>query len=247
MRAMSRRSLKDLPMESNKMNKLSMFDRVYVINLPSRTDRKKQMEHQLEQLGLSFRSPNVRLFPAIRPTDAGGFETIGARGCFMSHLGVLRDAVGLKSVLILEDDLDFVANAKMPSLPSDWGIFYGGARHSIPPTSGLTKAEPSDLVVCAHFVAFNGPVIAPLVAHLEAILQRPPGDPRGGPMHVDGAYGHFRAENPNVKVLIATPELGFQRPSRTDIHELKWFDKTPVVRDAVQMLRSMRRIKPHSG
>jgi hypothetical protein len=71
---------------------LDYFDRIYVINLPARTDRKREMEEQLARIGLSFAHPRVSLFAAIRPHEPGGFDTIGARGCFSSHLEVLRDA-----------------------------------------------------------------------------------------------------------------------------------------------------------
>ena len=219
------------------MNPLSCFDAIYVINLPTRTDRREEMAMQLASVGLAFDSPQVTLFPAVRPTDAGGFESIGARGCFSSHLEALRATRGRKSVLILEDDLDFVPGMRVPPLPDDWGIFYGGAKHSVDSTGRLTQAGSRDIIICAHFVAFNGAVIERVIAYLEAMLQRPTGDPAGGPMHVDGAYVHFRADNPDVITYLATPDLGYQRPSRTDIHRLRWFDRMPWVRDIAQFAR----------
>ncbi|HAX77040.1 MAG TPA: LPS biosynthesis glycosyltransferase, partial [Cyanobacteria bacterium UBA11372] len=47
------------------------------------------------------------MFPAIRPDDAGDFPSIGARGCFESHLAILKQALAdrLSNVLIVEDDL----------------------------------------------------------------------------------------------------------------------------------------------
>lgn len=221
-------------------NPLSPFERIYVINLRSRGDRRREMSAQLARIGLSFESPQVRLFNAVRPDDQGAFDGVGTRGAFMSHLGVLRDAAGLRNVLILEDDLNFNADFRLPQLPRDWSIFYGDARHAIVPTGALTSAAPSETLGCTHFVAFNGPVILQVTTFLEAILGRPAGHPAGGPMHVDGAYSRFREENESLKTFVATPGLGYQRPSRTDIHKLRWFDRTPVVRAAANLLRRLQ-------
>ena len=66
-------------------------------------------------------------------------------------------------------------------------------------------------------------------------------------MHVDGAYSRFRADNPTMSVFVAIPELGYQRASRTDIHSLKWFDRTPVVRALVQSIRRRRAANKRLG
>jgi glycosyl transferase, family 25 len=226
---------------------LADFGCVHVINLAERTDRRDEISQQLALVDLSFKSPNVKLFDAIRPTHAGGFDSIGAKGCFMSHLGVLRESISLDNVLILEDDLDFVSNIKiraqtaLEQLPDDWGIFYGGCPlESRTQNSSIVQISPSTPITTAHFVAFNGQAIVRLVSYLDAILQRPAGHIDGGPMHVDGAYSRFRADNPDVSVFAAVPELGYQRSSRTDIHSLKWFDRLPLVKQSVQLLRRRR-------
>ena len=229
------------------MNSLADFERIRIVNLAHRSDRRAEMAEQLALVGLSFDSPNVSLFSAVRPQDAGGFESIGARGCFMSHLQILREAMPLRNVLIFEDDLDFVPDAParvraaLQALPDSWGMFYGGCVTDAVPANGpLTEIPTPTSLRTSHFVAFNAPVIARMVDYLEAILGRPPGHIDGGPMHVDGAYSRFRADHPDVRVFVALPELGYQRPSRTDIHALKWFDRVPVLRDAVQLIRRRR-------
>lgn len=223
------------------------FGRVVVINLPQRTDRRREIEKQLALLGLDFDSPGVELFGAVRPDDAGGFDSIGARGCFMSHLQILRSAAGLASVLILEDDLDFAAGirerlpAAVAALPATWGIFYGGCDREWPSDSRpVVRIGSQELLGTTHFVAFSGAIVPRVVAHLEAILRRPGGHRDGGPMHVDGAYFRFRQANPDIDTYVATPLLGFQRPSRTDIHPGRWFDRVPIVRDAVEAIRRWR-------
>lgn len=59
-------------------------------------------------------------------------------------------------------------------------------------------------------------------------------------MHVDGAYSHFRADHPQMVTLSVSPTLGVQRPSRTDVHDLRWFDRVPLVRDTAQLYRRLR-------
>jgi len=88
---------------------LNFFDKSYIINLPERSDRCEQMKQELRMLGLSEPSERVVFFPAIKPTDRGEFPSIGARGCFLSHLDVLKEAKrqNLNHLLIMEDDLSF--------------------------------------------------------------------------------------------------------------------------------------------
>ena len=230
---------------------LDAYERIYVINLPDRVDRRVEMADQLDRIGLVLGSPRVRLFKAVRPSDGSGFPSRGAHGCFMSHLGVLREAVAdrLDRVLILEDDLNFtddfserapavLARAASP----DCAIFYGGYElESLSASTAATMEIPPDRVVrTTHFVGFDATAAAAAVPYLEAMLRRPPGDPQGGPMHVDGAYSWLRRAYPELRTWAANPPLGHQRASRTDIHALRWFDRTPLVRDAVDIIRRVR-------
>ncbi len=231
---------------------LSAVGPLVVINLPNRTDRRDEFAEQLARIGLSLDHPKASLFPAIRPDAADGFPTIGTRGCFLSHLSVLRQALsqGQDSVLICEDDLDFVPGAlsRFSEVGSQlksrsWNIFYGGY-DSAPPgelvAPGLVRVAPDHGIVCAHFYAVRGAAIGDLVRYLEAILTRPPGHPDGGLMHYDGALAWFRKDHPHYTTLATVPELGVQRPSRTDIHALRWFDRWPVVRSLASSLRRAR-------
>src|SRR5829696_6763409 len=88
---------------------LDVFQKIYVINLAARTDRRREMQEQFGRIGMRLDDPKVELFEAIRPDDADGFPSVGSRGCFLSHLGVLKRASAsrLESILILEDDLNF--------------------------------------------------------------------------------------------------------------------------------------------
>jgi GR25 family glycosyltransferase involved in LPS biosynthesis len=59
---------------------------------------------ELKRVGWS-----AEFFPAIRPDGADNFPSVGARGCFLSHLALLKLAISrqLSSITILEDDLNF--------------------------------------------------------------------------------------------------------------------------------------------
>jgi glycosyl transferase family 25 len=235
------------------MHVLEYFQQIYVINLPHRRDRYREMAEQLDEIGLSFNSPGVRLFAATRPEEPEGFPNIGARGCFLSHLGVLRDARERKfeRILIFEDDLNFAPDfsARIKDIVSalervDWSVFYGGYAMKIPPQPKgdeiLVQPEPPDSIQTAHFIGFRGAAIAEVTEFLETVLTREPGDPKGGPMHVDGAYGWFRYLNPSRITLVSVPRLGYQRSSRTDIHALRWYDQVPGSRQAIGLLRRLR-------
>lgn len=230
---------------------IDYFDCIYIINLPERLDRRDEMEEQLNKIYLSLTHPKIHLFNAIKPDSAGEFDSIGARGCFMSHLGILKHAKAhqFKRVLVLEDDLNFANDFNNRIQPvinqlslHDWQLFYGGYLG----LSGLDSQTNQNVVSIpssvtfhgAHFVAFQNEVITQMVDYLELLISRKNGDPRGGPMHVDGAYLTYRQQD--CKTLLAVPELGYQRASRTDIHNLAWHDKQPVMRYLISHIRKLK-------
>ncbi len=231
---------------------MDFFDAAYIINLPSRTDRRAEMVEQLQLAGIDPRDPRVSFFDAVRPADPGGFPTIGARGCFMSHLGVLQQArqAGHQTIFILEDDANFAVSgpADLDTFARrlgecDWDLVYPGFLATNPVAelpSPLSRIEPGTGVMGTHMMLIRGKVFDDLIAYLEAMLARPAGSPDGGPMHVDGAYSWFRRAHPALVTRVCSPPLGYQRPSRTDVHQLKWFDRVPLVRDVVQNLRKVR-------
>ena len=66
-------------------------------------------------------------------------------------------------------------------------------------------------------IVFRVEVAPRIIAGLETIMERAPGHVLGGPMHVDGAYSTIRAQNHDLKTYSASPPLGYQRSSRSDI------------------------------
>ncbi len=85
----------------------NIAEKIFIINLKERSDRRKEIAAELKKINIS--EEEYEFFEAVRPIEKGEFRTIGAKGCFMSHLGVLKEAKrrGLKNVVILEDDVAF--------------------------------------------------------------------------------------------------------------------------------------------
>lgn len=215
----------------------------YVINLHDRSDRRAEMNEQLRRIGWMAQFSN-----SDREADLAGFPSIGAHGCFKSHLATLRRGCIMKGhVLIMEDDLNFVPGfsglwkeSSEQLAKTDWDIFYPA--HLLNISDGLVSIEPATEILCAHFLMFNRKAVPRIIAGLETILSRPPGHPDGGPMHVDGAYATIRKQNPDLKTYVFSPSLGYQRSSRSDIANVKFFDRIEVLRPTIRVLRRIKRM-----
>lgn len=223
---------------SDQKSFIEAFDQVYIINLPSRPDRLRQLGKELRKVGVLLEAPKITVMPAVRPTDAGPFESVGARGCFMSHLSVLEDAIshGYKRFMILEDDVKFTkAFSKRASCAlqemnqKSWCMLYAGheTQHSQTNEELLLPVAHSQAVGLAHAVAFSLEAASEMAAFLRSMLARPAGSPQGGPMHVDGAYSWFRRLHPHRVTLVAEPQIALQRPSQSDISAMTWKDRVP--------------------
>ncbi|WP_293152375.1 MULTISPECIES: glycosyltransferase family 25 protein [unclassified Microcoleus] len=242
------------------MKLTEFFERTYVVNLPDRQDRRRDITKELANVGISLAPNSVEIFPAVRPETAGEFPSIGAWGCFLSHLSILKHArqQNLSNVLVMEDDLAISPTliAQQSALieqlqGQDWGMVYLGhylTDRNLPkvdPNGRSSEAavllKPYTLgIQTTHFYGVNGQILDRLIAFLEQVQQRPKGHPDGGPMHVDGAYSTFRAQNPDIMTLIAEPNLGWQRSSRSDINASAWYDYVPLVREVANVARGAK-------
>ncbi|SHK60282.1 hypothetical protein SAMN05444321_0011 [Bradyrhizobium lablabi] len=211
--------------------------RKFVINLDSRPDRRREMQNQLDRIG--WRAEFVK---ATRPDDKGPFPSVGARGCFLSHLDVLKRGLG-SHIILMEDDLDFTSNfterwtAAIKNLPDNWSIFY--------PASNVGNGEVNHLVgiLQTHMVVFNRSVVGTIIQELDTIISRPGGHPLGGPMHVDGAYSTIRSRNPDIRTYAVSPPLGFQRSSRSDIFDGSFLARVNVLRLVTRVTRGLRKLR----
>jgi glycosyl transferase family 25 len=214
----------------------------FVINLEDRTDRRIEMEQQLRRIGW-----HAQFSHSGRENEPANFPSTGARGCFLSHLAMLKRGQNMKQhIALMEDDLNFVPrfsclwNEAYKQLErTDWSIFYPG--HVLNgEADGLSLIESEKPVLCTHFLVINRTAITKIIGGLETILSRPAGHPLGGPMHVDGAYSTIRKQNPELKTYVFSPSLGYQRASRSDIANLKSFDRIEALRPTVRWLRRLK-------
>jgi glycosyl transferase family 25 len=220
------------------------FDRIRIVNLPSRTDRRAEIERELRRVGLAG-DPRVAFFPAIARDDRGPFLRKGSHGAFLSHLALLTEAAAAdETILILQDDCGFLLpEITAYRLPERWDLFYGGYVASDP--DNLVESD----IIGAHFMGFSARAARTASAYLtryltpdfppDAKAAREPGfDPAIRPP-IDGAFVWMRRAHPELVTTFAM--LGVQRPSRTDIGKTRWFDRVPGLRGLAGHLRRLRR------
>lgn len=220
------------------------YDRVRVVNLPQRTDRRAEMERELARAGISG-DPRVAFFPAIACTDSGPFRRMGSHGAFQSHLALLRDAAAAgESILILQDDCNFLLPELERHQPDPGvDIFYGGYVASDP--ANLPESD----IIGAHFMGFSARAAAVAADYLSRYLEpdfaldakaaaQPGFDPAIRPP-IDGAFVWMRRAHPELVTRFAM--LGVQRRSRTDIGDQRLFDRIPGLRSIAAWVRRRRR------
>ncbi len=224
------------------------YDRVRIISLKHRTDRRADMRRQLAKVG-RLNDPKVSFFDAISADEPGLFASKGCHGCFLSHMNVLIEAAAAgESVLVLEDDCDFAVPAALDvKVPADCDVYWGGYVASDP-----SNPHDSD-IIGAHCVGFSARAAAACAAYMQTFFDpdfvgdpraasEPGYDPNKRPVS-DGAYVWFRRAHPEMVTVF--DQVAYQRPSRTDIGDQRWFDRTPILRDLADMARRAKhRIRP---
>lgn len=228
---------------------LDAFDRICIINLPERTDRRRAVTRELRRQGIAVDGQRVRFFAAARPDGPADFPSTGARGCFLSHLAVLRQARadGVQRLLVLEDDVMFTdtlarAGALAGALhTATWHLAYPG--HAQPALPGPLRWQASrEPLVCAHCYAVHHSALDTVIGHLEACLGRPTGHPEGSPMHYDGALTLLRRARPELVTLLCSRSLAGQRSSRSDIIGPSWLDRLPWAAALRALKNGVRRL-----
>jgi GR25 family glycosyltransferase involved in LPS biosynthesis len=133
--------------EKDPSSPVRLYDRIYIINLETRTDRYRHMKGELDRLELN----NYQFFPAVKPTreeveqwhpkfcqymsgrlgNRFAAYQIGALGCLMSHLAIMREALekGYERILILEDDTKFARTIEelrdhLPEIGNAFDMLY---------------------------------------------------------------------------------------------------------------------------
>ena len=119
----------------------SFFDRIYCINLFTRTDRLEKSKEIFNKLEIPVEYYRVHKH-----------LTDGARGCFESHISIIKKAYyeGCKNVLIFEDDIiespyfsNLLIKKSIEFLKiTDWELFYFGHQPNIL-TNSTTVISPN--------------------------------------------------------------------------------------------------------
>ncbi len=143
------------------------FDKVFLINLDKRKDRLDRCNDIFEQNNVK---DLVERFPGIVPNPSDNIPytkdtekiKVPLYGCLLSHINIIKraKAEGLKSVLVLEDDVDFInidyIDRSVEQLKNkEWSLFYLGANTHVP----LNKEDENLLVLkkgfATHAVAYH--------------------------------------------------------------------------------------------
>lgn len=113
-------------------NPFNFFDRIYCINLPHRTDKWDKCKEEFSKYDFLDK---VTRFNGIQIQGSFYHVNVRAAGCFLSHLEIINKCKeeNVKSVLILEDDVEFhndpINNLRLSVdelKGQDWDIFYLG-------------------------------------------------------------------------------------------------------------------------
>jgi len=204
------------------------FETIRILNLPHRSDRRREMLAELAKVGL-VNDRRVSFFAGSTRNEPGPFASAGEHGCFLSHLALLKQAAAEgRTVLVLEDDCDFLPEAANYALPEEWDVFYGG----------YTAEDPDNLetsnMIGAHCMGYSPRAAKAFASYLEGLLE--PGfkpdalavargnyEPGVNPPF-DGAIVWFRRANPEMKTVFA--QIAVQRSSRSDIASGTLLDRT---------------------
>lgn len=219
------------------------YDRTRIVSLADRTDRRREILRELEALGQAD-NPKVTFFDALSRDTAGPFRSPGSHGCYVSHLQILEEAAARQeSVLILQDDCQFLPSVHDNSLPPECDVFYGGYLASDP-----ERLHESD-IIGAHCMGFSARAASEAAVYLRNLLDPGfPPDPKAAAQPdfnpamrppIDGACVWFRRAHPHLRTefrLIAN-----QRASRSDITPARFFDRIWGLRALSSIARNLKR------
>jgi len=192
------------------MDLASFFDRVVVINLNRRPDRRERFEQQLSAVNWPFAPPQrvEAIDGCLHAPPRWWIAGRGAWGCHCTMLGIMEAALadGVERMLVLEDDVCFVPDLHeralrfLAAVPDDWDQIYLGGQF-------LVRHHPRYTVVNAEVVrpfevnrshAFGvcRRFLAPLHRHLadldgHAHFPRLHVDHRMGQLHRTGRFGIY--------------------------------------------------------
>jgi len=189
-------------------NPFDHFDRIFLINLPERTDRLMESLAECAKVGIQNR---VEVVEGIKKGTIGLTATV---------YNILSSIDQYETVLILEDDIKWVNNP-LPSLRiameqicwEDWDMLYLGAltkqrlKLRYPNWYRLTYGY------CCHAVVYNARVIPAVLTLLRSYLNKT--------AVIDRLYAEYL--QPNHSCYLISPMIADQRPSFSNL-ENKYAD-----------------------
>lgn len=182
------------------------FSKIYVINLPERTDRLEQTDMEMKKYGIPY-----QVYPAIKHES-------GVEGLRLTYMQLLKRCIlnSHSHILVFEDDVTFINDPNtffwkalaQAELTDKWDMLYLGANTHNP----FKEKEDYNLLPLTsafgmHAVAYS---YWGMTKTYFSILDRP-----GTPIDVCVE----RDVQPRGKCYCAYPLLATQRPSFSDIEK----------------------------
>ena len=186
---------------------MDSIERVIYINLDHRTDRRSQIERELQCFG-----NRVERLSATR-------HATGGIGCTMSHIRALCQAkeAGWKNVLIVEDDFMWTNReageaclARLATQPYDVILLGAVAAQYNPETLRVSGSQTATgYIVAAHYY---DTLLANFKESLEGFL-------RTGVYHTYALDQYWKRLQPEGQWFLVRPSLCTQRPGYSDIEK----------------------------
>ena len=208
------------------------LDKIYVINLDYRKDRKAEMLKELEKVDAS----NVEIFSAIRPKEElikhwnssfldplpdwyNGNATnyrIGALGCLLSHLAIMKKALkeNNQNILILEDDTMFINTLTIDKIINRYSKFLDKTNYGIFYLAGNTAENAIKHMVKEVYLTFGTLTTGSYIINrkcMEYIVD----NINGYQCEIDKYY--LEEIQNKFSCFICIPNITKQRPSYSDI------------------------------
>jgi len=186
------------------------FDQAFCINLDRRPDRWRHAQKQFDKIGLDVE----RISAVDGKLEPAASIPSGAVGCLKSHLSVFKLAKerGLKSFLMLEDDVEFAEdfhkrfNSIELEIPQYEMLYFGSN-----PVSGAKQIVSENFVrimytFAAHCVIFKESCYDDIIRDLSGPLVQP----------CDVHYGMNQVIHTAYSIR---PPLAWQRADYSDIDD----------------------------
>lgn len=179
-----------------------LFDRIAIISLPDRTDRRERLLSHLLELHLA-KTEDITWVNAVdgrqQKLPAWWKAGPGAWGCRASHWNTIAAAQrdGVERLLILEDDVVFHPRTAewLPEvaalLPADWDLFFLGGQHcQHPQPTEHSRLVKGKYITRTHAWAIQRRTFGRLLAEIgnDAVYRQRSGS------HVDHQLGSGQAD-----------------------------------------------------